>query len=433
MDRSRRNFLATAALSSASVALTLRAGAQTQEANHAHHDGYAQHEDHTQHNHEKPQRPAIPRLPALICKNTSTVSIDAAYKMLKDGSDTLDAALHLCKAQEDDPTNHSAGLGGLPNSQGEVQLDACCFHGPTGRSAAVSSITGIRNASLVARAVIEDTGDAVLAGSDAQTFALAHGFLKEDLLTDRTRKNYLLWKQIASSSNRPKNAIYDPSWPEPARQAHYLPDSQMEFDTLVHQLEPLAIQQGLGPAATWRAVYDSLAPVSEAVFVSTIDRKGQISAASTSAGRPWRLPGVSSDVAVLGAGCFVDPDVGSAGSSGTAEANIRITGAHTIIENMRMGMSPEDAGMDALRRIVRWYKNDTTALRFVEMVYYILRKDGAYASVSLWAGDRSGHVRQFTIMDGDYTRRTEDCVSLFPCGPSNGCAMPTHSQPGQLT
>ncbi len=364
----------------------------------------------------------MPRLPALICKVTATVGIDAAYQMLVEGSDTLEAALHVCKTQEDDPKDHSTGLGGLPNGQGEVQLDACCLHGPTRRVAAVASVGGIRNVSLLSRALMEHTGNALLAGSDAQTFALSQGFMREELLTDRTRKNFALWKQIHSHPDLLGTGVYDPSWPEPVGKAHFLPGSQKDLDQLVHKLEPLAVQAGLGPEATWRAVFDALAPAAEPVYVSTIDRKGQLSSACTSSGLPWRMPGVSSDVAVVGAGCFIDPEVGSAGSSGNAEANIKIAGAHTIIENMRRGMSPEEAGMDALRRIARWYNNDMTALRFVEMVYYILRKDGAYGSVSLWHGDRTGHVRQFTIKDGEGMRRTEDCLSLFQCSPLNGCA-----------
>src|SRR5581483_8003206 len=134
---------------------------------------------------------------------------------------------------------------------------------------------------------------------------------------------------------------------------------------------------------------------------------------STSSGMPWRMPGASSDVAVVGAGCFVDPDVGSAGCSGNAAANIKIAGAHTIVENMRRGMSPEDAGLAALQRVVQMSNSDTSALRFIELVYYILRKDGAYGSVSLWRGDRTGHVRQFTISDGEGMRRTEDCRFLL--------------------
>ena len=101
---------------------------------------------------------------------------------------------------------------------------------------------------------------------------------------------------------------------------------------------------------------------------------------------------------------------------------MKIAGAHTIVENMRRGMSPQEAGMDALKRIVRWYNNDMDALRAVQVVYYILRKDGAYEGVSLWQGDYTGHVRQFTVKDAADERRTEDCVALFPCAPLASCA-----------
>ena len=413
MNETRRSFLTTAALSTASIAFASKSHAQMQDMSHM------------DHNDPEPKRPAVPRLPALICKATGTIGIDAAYNMLLNGSDTLDAALHVCQTQEDDAKDHSTGLGGLPNAQGEVQLDACCLHGPSRRAAAVGSVSGIRNASLLARALMDDTGDALLVGSDAQAFALAHGFAKEDLVTERSRQSYALWKKIRSDPSLLGAGMYDPTWPEPLRQAHFMPRSQKEFDLLVKKCEPLAVQTGIAPAMTWRAVFEVLAPASRAVYVATVDRKGQLSSASTSSGQPWRMPGVASDIATIGAGCFLDPDVGSAGASGNAEASIKIAGAHTIVENMRMGMSPEDAGMDALRRIVRWYKNDMDALRFVEVVYYILRKDGAYGSVSLWRGDRTGHVREFTITDAKDVRRTEECVALFPCGPLGGCRTAT--------
>ena len=378
--------------------------------------------NHMQHNEPKAERPTIPRLPALICKVTGTRGIDAAFRMLLDGRDTLDAALHVCKTQEDDPTDHSTGLGGLPNMQGQVQLDACCLHGPTRRAAAVACVSGIRNASLLARALMDHTGSALLAGADAQAFAQAQGFPIQDLLTERARNNFALWKRVYAAPDLLGPGTYDPSWPEPARKTRFLPDSQQELDALLHKLEPLAAEAGIELAATWRAAFDAVAAAAEPVYVGTVDRKGRLSSASTTSGLPWRMPGAASDIATLGAGCFVDPEVGSAGAGGSAEANIRIAGAHTIVENMRMGMSPEDAGMDALRRIARAYNNDMTALRFVEIVYYILRKDGAYGSVSLWRGDRSGHTRQFTIMDGDQMRRTEDCRFLFDSGPLNASA-----------
>ncbi len=408
MGITRRHFLANAGSSSALAALGLSSNAQMQDMSHMPHD------------HEESKRPAIPRLPAILCKETGTVGIDAAFKMLLNGRDTLDAALHICTTQEDDPKDHSTGLGGLPNMQGEVQLDACCIHGPTRRAAAVACISGIRNPSLLAKALMDQTGNSLLVGSNASAFAQAQGLSTQDLLTDRSRKNYALWKKIQATPGTLGDGTYNPTWPEPARKIDFLPNSQRELDLLVHRLEPVAAQAGIEPAMTWRAVFDAVSPTAEPLYVSAIDAKGQISSACSSSGRPWRMAGTASDIAMIGAGSFIDPEVGSAGASGNAEANIKIAGAHTIVENMRMGMSPEDAGIDALRRIVRWYNNDMTALRFVEMVYYILRKDGAYGSVSLWRGNRAGYPRQFAIVDDERMRRTEDCRFLIDGGPLNG-------------
>jgi N4-(beta-N-acetylglucosaminyl)-L-asparaginase len=144
-----------------------------------------------------------------------------------------------------------------------------------------------------------------------------------------------------------------------------------------------------------------------------------MSAVATTSGLPWRPSGIASDIAVIGAGTFLDPEIGSAGASGNAPANMKIAGTRKIIDNMRSGMSPEDAGMDVLHQIARWYQNNPTALRFVEIVYYILRKDGAYGGVSLWQGDKTGHTRQFTIHDG--VRRAENCRFLLEGSPANGC------------
>jgi len=120
---------------------------------------------------------------------------------------------------------------------------------------------------------------------------------------------------------------------------------------------------------------------------------------------------------LIGAGCFTDQDVGSAGATGSGEENVKVAGAHTIIENLRHGLSPLDAGMDALKRIARNYNGDRDRLQYVDMVYYILRKDGAYAGVSLWEAypGTQGKPHQFAVHDG--SRRLEKTISLFS-GPS---------------
>ena len=138
--------------------------------------------DHSQHSHPKPERPLVPRLPALICKVTATSGIDSAFKMLLAGSDTLDAALHVCKTQEDD-RRFSAGLGGLPNMQEKVQLDACFRPNPSLCSCSFCRRHS-QHASALAGVLMEQTDNALLVGSDAHAFALSHGFTSEDLLTD---------------------------------------------------------------------------------------------------------------------------------------------------------------------------------------------------------------------------------------------------------
>jgi N4-(beta-N-acetylglucosaminyl)-L-asparaginase len=425
MNFTRRGFLAAAALSSASVAVGSRTEAQTSSQTIAPSKSQIDSMGPMDMSHPKPERPMIPRLPALICRMTNTLGTDAAYQLLKQGRDTLEAALHVTSRQENDPDDFFAGLGGLPNQDCEVELDACVFHGPTRRAAAVASVTGIRNASLLAHAVMQHTGYSLLCGVDAQRFGLAQGFTKQDLITERTRREWLVWKQIQSTPSLSASAIYDPNWPEIARKAHFLAANQKDLDTLVRATEPLAVKAGIAPQFTWRTAYDTLFPAAEPLYIGTINEKREISSAATTSGVPWRMAGVASDVGVIGAGSYLDPEVGSAGSSGNAEANIRLAGARMIVENMRRGMSPEDAGMDVLQRIVHWYKNDMVALRFVDMVYYILRNDGAYGSVSLWHGDRTGHVRQFTIHDG--IRRSEDCLFLFDASAANGCGPCTRT------
>jgi N4-(beta-N-acetylglucosaminyl)-L-asparaginase len=117
------------------------------------------------------------------------------------------------------------------------------------------------------------------------------------------------------------------------------------------------------------------------------------------------------DSPIIGAGCYTDQDVGAAGATGSGEENIKVAGAHTIVENMRRGMSPLEAGMDALKRIVRNYNGDMQRLRFVDMKYFVLRKDGAYAGVSLWEGYNVNEIHQIVVHDG--SRRVEKTVNLF--------------------
>src|SRR5262249_6006947 len=173
----------------------------------------------------------------------------------------------------------------------------------------------------------------------------------------------------------------------------------------------LAEQLGIEPEFRAEAIRRVLHPPTGTIHVSVVNEKGEMSGATTTAGLAWKLPGRVGDSPILGAGCWCDQDVGSAGATGSGEENIKVAGAHTIVENMRKGMSPQEAGLDTLKRIVRNHNNNMDKLRLLEMVYYILRKDGAYASVSLWSHSPSGAVRRFAIHDGQ--KRLETCVPLM--------------------
>ena len=139
-----------------------------------------------------------PKAPIIVCANNGHAYVEAAYAFLKGGGDTLDAAIRVVKGPEDDPNDDSVGLGGLPNEEGVVELDACCMHGPTRRAGAVGGVRNIKNVSMVSKAVMEHTGHVMLVGEGAERFAVAMGFPRENLLTDRSRKIWMLWKEFNS-------------------------------------------------------------------------------------------------------------------------------------------------------------------------------------------------------------------------------------------
>ena len=143
-----------------------------------------------------------------------------------------------------------------------------------------------------------------------------------------------------------------------------------------------------------------------------LNEKGEMSAVTTTSGLAWKLAGRVGDSPIIGGGMWLDQDVGGAGSTGRGEENIRSCGAHTIVENMRHGMSPKEAALDALKRVARNFDNDQERLSLVDLNFYALRKDGEYAGASLW-GPRQGGGPQFAVCTGDRESHHETCVFLF--------------------
>jgi N4-(beta-N-acetylglucosaminyl)-L-asparaginase len=353
-------------------------------------------------------QPDSAKRPVIICANNGYAYVEAAYAFLKGGGDTLEAGIRVVKGPEDDPNDDSVGLGGLPNEEGVVELDSCCMHGPTRRAGSVGAVRNIKNVSMVGKAVMEHTGHVMLVGEGAERFAVAMGFPRENLLTEHSRKIWLLWKQFNSDRDWWGPGIADPHWHPPT------PESKPQAEVWrerIQELQQRAADLGIEPEFQLAAVRRVLFPPTGTIHCSVLNEKGEMSGITTTSGLAFKLPGRCGDSPIIGAGCYTDQDVGSAGATGAGEENIKVAGAHTIVENMRHGMSPQEAGMDALKRIVRNYNGDMNKLRFVDMTYYVLRKDGAYASVCLWQGYSSGHQHKFTVHDG--TLRSEVATPLL--------------------
>jgi len=349
--------------------------------------------------------------PIIVCANNGFNYLEDAFAFLKSGGDTLDAALRVVKGPEDDPNDTSVGLGGIPNEEGVVELDACCIHGPTRRAGSVGGVRNIKNVSLVSKAVFEHTGHVMLVGEGAERFAVAMGFPRENLLTEHSRKVWLLWKEDHSNEDWWGPGLASPHWrPPDTKPSDGKPQSQL-WQERYRRLEEHAADLGIDPELRRDAIHKVLFPPTGTIHCSALNEKGEISGCTTTSGLGFKLPGRCGDSPIIGAGCYTDQDVGSAGATGSGEENIKVAGAHTIVENMRHGMSPQEAGMDALKRIVHNYNSDMNKLRFVDMTYYILRKDGAYAGVSLWEGYEPSKLHKIAVHDG--TRRAEKTVAMF--------------------
>lgn len=334
-----------------------------------------------------PPAPAAGIGPLIISSANGLHHLDDGMAVLKSGGDTLDAVLAVATKAEDDPNDDSVGYGGLPNEDGEVELDASVMHGPTRRAGAVGSLQKIKNPSLVAKAVMEKTNHLFLVGAGALRFAVDEGFQPMNLLTDHSRLAWLAWKASTTQNWRP--GLDSPEWKE-------------KVALLLDTPEKMA----------WREHIEQvvLHPPTGTVNCLAVSEKGDISGTTTTSGLAWKIAGRVGDSPIIGAGLYVDNDVGAAGSTGRGEENIKISGGHTVVEMMRKGMSPTDACLEALHRVVRNYEPFKSRLKAFHLSFYALNKDGQHGSASLWAKTLNGHPRQYAVHDGAQAR-------LVPCTP----------------
>ncbi len=309
--------------------------------------------------------------------------IEAGYKKLVAGADTLEAAITTVSGPENDPEDDSVGLGGLPNEDCVVELDASCMHGPSRRAGSVGGVRDIKNVAALARTVMEHTGHVMLVGQGATHFGELMGFPKENLLTEHSRKIWQLWKEFHSDLDWWGPGFADPNFKIPANLDTGMLEEQPQP---IKRLYALAAEIGIAEDRRLDAIRKVLDPPTGTINCSALNEKGEMSTVTTTSGLAWKLAGRCGDSPIIGAGCYCDQEVGAAGATGNGEENIKVVGAHTVVENMRRGMSPEEAGMDTLKRIVHNYNNDMSKLIYVGMTFYILRRDGAYACVTMWSG-----------------------------------------------
>ena len=306
--------------------------------------------------------------------------VEEAFQRMTRGDDVLDALIAGVNICELDPEDDSVGYGGLPNAEGVVQLDASCMHGPKRRAGAVAAIEGVRTPSLVARAVMDLTDHHLLVGKGAQDFARNMGFTVEaDLNTPNSRAKWLEWKRRI-----------DPE--------HYLDPKKR--DEAGRKVSLQMMREGLLDPGHYYGT----------INCDGVNAKGEVCGVTTTSGLSFKIPGRVGDSPILGAGLWVDGEVGAAGSTGRGEANLFNLSSHLIVEEMRRGKHPKDAAMEALKRI----KANTVEKRLLTdkglpnfyVTFYALDRSGRFAGVDLY-GTLNGKPRQFAV-------HTENGPQLLP-------------------
>jgi N4-(beta-N-acetylglucosaminyl)-L-asparaginase len=337
-----------------------------------------------------PTKSARKGYPVLVGSTNALAGMKLHYSKLLDGADPLDVAIEVVKVAEADPEDHSVGLGGLPNEDGVVQLDAACMYGPRHKSGAVACIENILHPSEVARLVLERTDHCLLVGKGAYDFARRHGHPHTELLTEAARKMWLEWKENLS----PKD-----DW--------LPPPPKVPFEGALPPVEPrvAAAPARSGPEKR----------VTGTIHCSALAKSGAIACTTTTSGLAWKIPGRVGDSAIVGAGLYCDQEAGSAGSTGRGEANILVNGSFLIVELLRRGASPVDAGLEALRRVVRETQRqarfqpqllDEKGQPDFDLQFYVLALDGSVAGVKL-RGEG-----QFSVSDPEKGPRLEKFTVL---------------------
>ena len=248
--------------------------------------------------------------PVILCSRGESWGkkvLASGWDILSKNGSLLDAVEKSANITELDPEDTSVGYGGLPNERGVVQLDASIMYGPTHNCGSVAALEGIKTPCSVARLVMERTDHIHIVGKGAQDFAVAHGFKVENLLTEKSRKIWLQWKENLSDED---------DWFPPK-------DGNYDIDRTTGTINVLAV-----------------------------DGNGDMAGITTTSGLAWKIPGRIGDSPIIGAGLYVDNEVGAVGATGRGEELLRSCGSFYGVEQMRAGKSPQEACEAVCQRII---------------------------------------------------------------------------------
>jgi len=266
-------------------------------------------------------------VPLIITDHTNQTgqdAMEAGWKILSSGGSALDAVEKAANVIEVDPEDTSVGYGGLPNEEGVVQLDASIMDGKTYNAGSVACLENIKNPASVARIVMERTDHVMLVGHGALEFAKKWGFQEENLLTEKARKIWLRWKE---------NSNPDGDWGPP--------------DHLRKEQDYQSYWQGFPEVEHHYGTTNVLA----------VDREGNVSGITTTSGLSFKIPGRIGDSPIIGAGLYVDNEVGAAGATGRGEDVIKSCASYYMVLRMKDGRTPQQACEDALHMIIDKYKH----------------------------------------------------------------------------
>ena len=312
--------------------------------------------------------------PVVIASGNGLQATARAMELIKQGKDAVEAVVEGVTIVEDDPKDNSVGYGGLPNEEGIVELDASVMHGPTGRGGAVAAMQNIRHAAKVARLVMERTDHVLIVGAGALKFAKAHGFKEENLLTEESREAWLKWKETLSNRD------------------DWLP----AHDEKTKDISAIVTKANRHYGT---------------INCNALDLKGNLSGCTTTSGLAFKLGGRVGDSPILGAGLWVDNEVGAAGSTGRGEANLLACSSVMVVEYMRQGKSPEAACLAACERIAKQTKMrrllDDDGRPNFDVRFYAINKRGEFGSASIWSGGT------FTINTGEKESRQLKSAFLY--------------------